>query len=465
MLQYARCAKPESAVAMIQIDMCSCPVTFASPAALADWNGVIHGLLSHGRETPVHLGRLMTAEPEFAMGHAARGLFCLMTGRAEALGPARDALRAAQTAVAHTQVTPREAGWIDALALWLAGKPTAAIAAAESVLRLLPHDTVTAKLSHGIRFMLGDSAGMRRSVERVMDAHGSDHSCRGYLLGCHAFTLEETGEYARAEATGRAGLALVDDDAWGLHAVAHVYDMTARPDLGLHLIDANRTAWEGSNNFRYHVWWHKALLHMERGELDIALGLYDAQIRADKTDDYRDISNATSLLMRLELEGVDIGPRWEELADFSENRVEDGCLVFADLHYLLALTGAQRGAASDAMTARFARDATKTGEMADRVEAPGTAAVAGLNAFSEGRYDTAFLNLAAARPLMPGIGGSHAQRDVFERITIDAGLRAGRYDATAAILHDRLARRGGHMDRFAATRFEKLTTARGIAAQ
>ena len=35
---------------------------------------------------------------------------------------------------------------------------------------------------------------------------------------------------------------------------------------------------------------------------------------------------------------------------------------------------------------------------------------------------------------MPTIGGSHAQRDVFERMTIDAGLRAGRYDATEAIL-------------------------------
>jgi hypothetical protein len=204
---------------------------------------------------------------------------------------------------------------------------------------------------------------------------------------------------------------------------------------------------------------------MDRGEMDVALGLYDARIRAEKTDDYRDIANATSLLTRLELEGIDIGHRWEELADFSEARVEDGCLVFADLHYMLALTGAGRGEARDAMAARFARDALKTGEMAARVEAPGTAALAGLTAFAEGRYDTAFLNLAAARPLMQTIGGSHAQRDVFERMTVDAGLRAGRYDATAAILRDRRHRRGGKNDRFAATRIEKINTARGIAAQ
>ena len=450
---------------MTQIDICACPVSLTSSDALEDWNGVIFGLLSHGTQTPVHLGRLMEAEPDFAMGHAARGLFCLMTGRAEVLTAAHDAFATAKRSAAHTSITAREQGWIKALELWLNGQPTAAIAAVEEVLRTLPHDTLSAKLSHGIRFMLGDSAGMRRSVERVLDAHGTDHACYGYLMGCHAFTLEETGEYDRAETTGRTGLQYATDDAWGLHAVAHVYDMTARPNDGIALIEDNSFAWQGSNNFRYHVWWHKALLHMERGELDVALGLYDAQIRADKTDDYRDISNATSLLMRLELEGINIGHRWEELADFSENRVEDGCLVFADLHYLLALTGADRGPARDAMTARFARDAAKTGEMPARVEAPGTAALAGLNAFSEGRYDTAFLNLAAARPLMPTIGGSHAQRDVFERMTIDAGLRAGRYDATAAILRDRQKVRGGHVDRFAATRFEKLNIARGIAAQ
>jgi len=450
---------------VIKNDICGCPVTLTSSVALEAWNGVIHGLLSHGRETPVHLGRAMDEEPDFAMGHAARGLFCLMTGRAEVIAPAHAALAAARTAAQNTSVTMRETGWINALARWLEGSPTAAIACVEEVLIALPHDTLSAKLSHGIRFMLGDSAGMRRSIERVLPAHNNSHPCVGYLMGCHAFTLEETGDYEQAERIGRRGLMFAPDDAWGLHAVAHVCDMTARATDGIALIEGNTAAWEGSNNFRYHVWWHKALLHIERGEFDVALGLYDAQIRADKTDDYRDISNATSLLMRLELEGMDIGPRWEELADFSENRVEDGCLVFADLHYLLALTGADRGPARDAMTARFARDCTKSTDMAARVDAPGTAALAGLNAFSEGKYDTAFLNLAAARPLMPTIGGSYAQRDVFERMTIDAGLRAGYYDATKAILHDRLKQRGGHIDRFAATRFERLNTARDIAAE
>jgi len=131
----------------------------------------------------------------------------------------------------------------------------------------------------------------------------------------------------------------------------------------------------------------------------------------------------------------------------------------------LALTGANRGDAKDAMTARFTRDAAKKGQIPTIIKDPGLAALAGLNAFSEGRYNDAFLNLAAARPAMPNIGGSHAQRDVFERMTIDAGLRAGRYDETEAILLSRKRLRGDLNDRFSSTRFEKLNNARSIAAQ
>ncbi|NNK15972.1 MAG: tetratricopeptide repeat protein, partial [Sulfitobacter sp.] len=309
------------------------------------------------------------------------------------------------------------------------------------------------------------AAGMRASGERVLPAHTCDHPLRGYLMGCHAFTLEETGDYAAAELAGRAGLTYAPDDAWGLHAVAHVHDMRAEPSAGIALIEDHKSAWDGANNFRYHVWWHKALLHLDRGEMDIALDLYDSQIRADKTDDYRDIANATSLLMRLELEGRDVGDRWAELGALAEARIDDGCIVFADLHYQLALAGAGKGQPAQAMAARFARDAKQTGDMAERVADPGITALAGLNAFAEGRYGDAFVQLADARPKMQTIGGSHAQRDVFERMTIDAGLRAGHFDAAEQVLLERLALRAGKEDRFAATRFDQLSRARRIPAQ
>ncbi|MEP5805832.1 MAG: tetratricopeptide repeat protein, partial [Roseobacter sp.] len=117
------------------------------------------------------------------------------------------------------------------------------------------------------------------------------------------------------------------------------------------------------------------------------------------------------------------------------------------------------------MSARFAKEATQTGDMPKRYDHPGAAAMIGLNAFAEGRYDAAFSALLHARPSMQSIGGSHAQRDVFERITIDAGLRAGRYDQTEAVLQDRLKRRAGNQDRFTVTRLSGIADARRIPAQ
>lgn len=162
---------------------------------------------------------------------------------------------------------------------------------------------------------------------------------------------------------------------------------------------------------------------------------------------------------------MDVAGRWNELADFSQNRTDDGCVVFADLHYMLALAGADRTDAKAEMAARFARDAAEIGDMSVRYKDPGLAAMDGLNAFSEGRYNDAFSNLAAARPTIQTIGGSHAQRDVFERMTIDAGIRAGRVDQAEAILAERLSQRAGSEDRFTATRFANLADLRRIPAQ
>lgn len=443
-------------------DICDGSVGITDDQALDDWNATVRAFLAHGLQTPVHLGAVIAREPGFAMGHAARGLFTLMLGRRELFEVAREALKAAEAALKQGDAAPRERLWCRALRAWLAGRPSGAVAAMEEVLLENPRDTLSAKVSHAIRFIMGDNRGMRRSVERILPAHGEDHPLRGFLLGCHAFSLEETGDYAQAERAGLEGLAHAHDDAWGLHAVAHVYDMTHQPERGIALIEGNCGTWLHCNNFRYHVWWHKALLHLDRGELDQVLALYDNEVRHDRTDDYRDFSNASSLLMRLELEGVKVGDRWDELADLAETRASDACLAFADLHYMLALVRSGRQDAMQSMLERFHRDAAAPeSEPLRIISDPGLTTAEGLAAYGEGQYAAAFRNLAAAHPRMQSIGGSHAQRDVFERITIDAGMRAGYLAETEALLRERTALRGGVEDAFAAARMEMLGAARG----
>ena len=437
-------------------------VSLETPAAVESWNKMQLCFLAHAAITPTHLMDVIEREPQFAAAQALKGLFYLMLGRKELRQTSVEANAAAQSAMKQTIPTPRERAFVDALGMWLSGYPRAARDRIEEVLRFAPMDSLAMKISQAISFILGDSKTMRSSIENVIDTYDAQHAGRGYMLGCYAFALEETGDYRQAEKTGREGMLLAPDDAWGLHAVAHVYDMTANAKAGLEWLSTRESTWEHCNNFRYHVWWHKALMHLDQGQIDVVMDLYDNEIRKDKTDDYRDISNATSLLSRLELEGIDVGNRWEELADLSENRTEDGCLIFADLHYMLALVGGDRDDAVKTMMARMHKDAKICkSDIQKAMAEPGIAAATGLEAFGESDYKTAFINLSTARNNMQNAGGSHAQRDVFERLTIDAGIRSGFLNEAEAILNERKEKRGGTEDTYASVRFEMIAAGRG----
>lgn len=434
----------------MQTDKFGCEVSLDTSASVEAWNAMQLAFLAHGASTPDHLGATLAAAPDFALGHATKGLFLLMLGRRELMPTILEAHDAARKGRADSA---RERAFVQALGAWLDGRPAQAAALVESVLDAKPDDALALKISHAIRFILGHKDQMLSTLERSMPHVRDDNAAKGYLLGCHAFALEESGQFAAARRAGEAGLERAADDAWGLHAVAHVHDMTGDSAGGLAWLEGKEAAWAHCNNFRFHVWWHKALMHLDQGDHTTALALYDHKVRHERTDDFRDISNATSLLMRLELDGIAVGDRWEELADLSENRVGDGCLIFADLHYLLALVADDRHVATQKLVSRIMADGqARQTEYAPVFEDPGTAAAQGLEAFGEGNYDYAFQRLAAARPAMQLAGGSHAQRDVFERVTIDAGIRAGRLDAVESILEARQSQRAGQTDAYARQR-------------
>jgi hypothetical protein len=204
-------------------------------------------------------------------------------------------------------------------------------------------------------------------------------------------------------------------------------------------------------------------MHLDLGQFDAALALYDGEIRAEKTDDYRDIANGASLLARLELEGVDVGDRWSELADLSEHRAGDGCLAFADLHYMLALCGGDRDKAAAGLIARMQATRPAGHEAQQVIAHPGLHVAKGLRAFAAGDYPMAWMHLRTGRGDLQMIGGSHAQRDVFERITIEAALRGGYVDAADALLQDRMARRAGSVDGYTAARMALIGSVRAQA--
>ncbi|MEM9012301.1 MAG: tetratricopeptide repeat protein [Pseudomonadota bacterium] len=443
------------------------PKPLTDPDAAAAWEATQRAFLAHGAATPDHLGRTLAAAPDFAVGHAAKGLFYLLLGRAELLPTAH----AAYTSAKLCAEEPRCLAYVEVLEHYLNGRLAAAAKGLDAILARWPGDTLAMKLAHQIYFVRGDAKGMRASLEAALPGFGPDHPMRGYFLGCTAFALEETGDYRAAEAAGRAGLEINTDDAWGLHAVAHVHDMTGRADAGVRWLTDRTGQWEHCNNFGFHVWWHLALFHLDKGNFGAVLDLYDRRIRCSPTDDYRDIANAASLLLRLELEGVDVASRWEELADLAQTRIDDGQVIFADLHYMLALVRSDRAAEAERLSARIARDAQRLDHDQHEVAAiAGLPAARGLCAFRAGENAQAVDALEQALGQLQRVGGSHAQRDVFWRLTVEAAIRAGALGRAEGLLRRRASERGAE-DGYTARTMARIANLRtdlsagGVAAQ
>jgi tetratricopeptide (TPR) repeat protein len=431
--------------------------TAAPDGAAGRWHAFLDAFLSHGRDAPQALGALLAADADDAVARAVKGYALLLLARGELLPAARAALAEGEAALARWP-DARAAQYLAGLAQWLAGHPRGAVRALEQIIGDHPRDVLAIKLSHAIRFMAGDLEGMRRSVARVVSVFTDGVPFAGYIKGCYAFALEETGDHAGAERMGRRAAELAPRDAWGRHAVAHVLEMGGRASEGLAFLEGDAAAFAHCNNFGNHIAWHEALFALELGRHDHVLALYDARVRHDHTDDYRDIANGASLLMRLELAGVAVGDRWEELAALAAARVSDRRLVFADLHYLLALLGAGRRQEAATLTGALLADAGEGQHHDARLAGTcGVPVAAALTAFRAGRFSETVELISPVRRQLSAIGGSHAQRDVFEQIYLEALVRSGDHERASAALLERQRARGGH-NRFAAERLQRLAT-------
>jgi len=436
---------------MLHTDFAGLEMTASSGAATEAWNDVVDGFLSHSRSTAGALDRLLTEDGDSMLGWSSKALMSVMMAKRELVDVAKaSALRAVSGSANGTW---RERRYAQAASAAADGRWNEAVGAMEQVLARYPDDAMAAKFSHGLRFMLGDSAGMLESIRALRQRVSSKHPHYGYLLGCETFALEEAGDYKSAELIGRRALELAPQDAWGLHAVAHVFEMTGRVEEGVAWIGSRRDSFAHCNNFAFHVWWHLALFHLARGETGRVLELYDERVRPEPTDDFRDVANAVSLLVRLDLAGVDVGSRFEELQAIAARRIADRCLVFADLHGALAL--ARAGKDAGVISAFTAPADGRPQEQSEAACQAGQDAALGIAAFYAGRYEEAREALLRARPRMQSVGGSHAQRDVFEQLTIEACLRAGDTTEPLRWLEQRLERRNG-MDAFAARRIDFL---------
>lgn len=375
------------------------------------------------------------AAPDCCLANVYAGLLWMFLEAPDAAQRAAPYLAAAERSAAAA--TLREQLNLALLRAWMADDMPGALLLSERIADEFPRDLLVVKVRQYFDFNRGDSPAMLRVILKVAERNADVP----YVHGMLAFAYEQCHLLDEAAAAARTALELERKEPWAQHALAHVMLTRGEIDAGAAFLESVQDTWTGLNSFMVtHLWWHLALFYLSQGRASRVLALYDRHCWAFAKQYSQDQVGAISLLTRMELAGIDVGGRWQELAEYLVVRAHDTVQPFLTLQYLYGLARVGRPEA-DALLAAVRRRAEQApahtlGVWRD-VALP---ACEGLLAYARGDFDAAWRQLGAAMPRMVEAGGSHAQRDLFDQLLLDAAIRSGR----TVLAQQMLEQRRGH---------------------
>jgi tetratricopeptide (TPR) repeat protein len=376
----------------------------------------------------------VAADDSLVLGHIFLAYLALYGTTPEGVAAAAEILKRLDVAV----VGEREAHHLRAARSWAEGDWEAATRSLERALLRHPRDLLALKVAQDLYFFLGNRLELRDSAARVLPAWAHGLPGWGYVQGIYAFGLEENADYRQASARARAALDHNPRDVWSVHALAHVFEMEGSHRDGVDFLSASAPDWSASY-FAIHNWWHRCLYHLELGEIDEAIRLYDSPIRAGRSTEWLDVVDASALLWRLWLFGVDVADRAAQLAADIDDLVGEPVYIFNDWHAVMAFGLAGDRARVERVILADRHLTAPTNRRA--AERAGLDLLEAFAAFADGRPGPAIDLLIDIRPRASAVGGSHAQRDVIDLTLIAAAARAGDDSLARALVTERVARK------------------------
>ncbi|WKX97897.1 hypothetical protein Q1695_013527 [Nippostrongylus brasiliensis] len=391
------------------------------------------------------LDDMKAADPKAVLPRAFRlGLEGLGTGTCTRVNEVFKNNLVAVCADAQSYGNPREQKHARAVRLWGEGKKREATNIWEEILLEYPTDLVAIKFAHDAYFFMGDGAGKRDSVAAVLPKHKGTEPCYSYLHGMHAFGLEECEQYEAAETAALKALELNRFDCWATHARAHVMLMNGRVDEGIHFMESTVDDWRPGWIIATHNYWHNAVFHLEKGNSEAALTIFEDEIcrRANKSGSVLDFADAASMLWRMELDGVDVGKRWHDLPNM-KTHLKDHVTAFNDAHIAAALTRRGDDAEAEQLHSTLVDFLEQCDEDNVKVSKEvGLAVCEGMALYGRGKHEEAAKRLLPVRHEIYRIGGSNAQRDIFSQTLIHACIMSNDptvFNQTGTLIDERNA--------------------------
>ena len=416
-----------------------------SPAAAESFQEGVDRLLSQNFGPEEKLQRAIEADEGFALAHADLAYNWMLRVQP---AQAKDSIQRAQSLAAG--VTAREAKHIECIALFVAGNSSQSLALIREHLAEFPRDALMSRLAQR-HFMQGCSgAGVANFPEELfamlteLEPHyGDDWS----FLGQYAFAHHETGLLDKSYELARRSLDLCPTNAVASHSVTHVFFERGDASGGGDFLGNWLTSFDKRAPYHIHLSWHQALFELARGRYEQAVGLYETYIRPSVVaKSAGSLADSASLMWRMQVySGVAPSVPWEEVRDQAAPAADRPGPPFRDAHAALAFAAA----GDDEALGRLMDGLREIGHRGDAVAEEVTLPlVQGIHSFAQGDYSRAVELIEPIAGQLTRMGGSHAQREVFEDTLLEAYLRAEQFDKAEAMLDSRLKRRASVRDTF-----------------
>ncbi len=398
------------------MDLRGAPVSAANAATLERYESALSALHGYRGDALGEVAALLADEPGFVSARCLRaGLLVLADDR-----PA-DRLLAAELAAIEALragANARDLAHAQAARAWLAGDARLALQRYGEILAQYPRDLLALQIAHNLDLRLGATEMLRDRIAALLPHWHAGLPGYGCVITLYAFGLQENAHCEAALHVARHALELTPGNPGAIHVIAHVHHRRHEAAQGLAWLQQTRAHWDGNSAFSVHNAWHEALFHLQLSQAAAALDIYDRRIRNAGSGGVGALVDASALLWRLLLRGVNVQRRWRELADQWEAKVHDQRRIFNHVHALMACAAAGREPCSARIIELICdRRLQRTFVSTERQLALPVSL--GVQAFGRGQYAEATRQLTQARELARRCGGSVAQCDL-----VDLTLRA-----------------------------------------
>ena len=417
----------------------------SSTASVDAWQDGIDRLLSQNHAPDLKFQEAIDLDEGFALAHGCLAYWYQQRARPE---EARETIK--QALALASGVTRRERQQIEAVSFWIKGQGRDSIALIKVHLAEFPRDGLLLRLAHRL-YMLGCSgAGSPNfppeylALLKGVEPHCSDDWA---FLAEYAFAHHETGQLDKAMELAQRSLDINPTNAVACHSMTHVHFERGDASGGEDFLDAWLRSFDAPASSYVHLSWHLALFELAQGKYQETLDRYERYIRPSVVaKSMSTLNDSASLMWRLQMYGGGPAPKpWEEVLEIAAPAAERPGAAFRDAHAALAFAGGGDHEAMAKITSRLRKSAEEGDSFAREVVLP---LVQGIEAFANENYAESVRLMEPVFPQLVRVGGSHAQREVFEDTMLEAYIRAEQFEKAEDMLRGRLKQRESVRDNF-----------------